>query len=35
MGFVSKGHPGYEIPHYDLHIYFVSRDALKTITPTQ
>jgi hypothetical protein len=35
MGFVSKGHPGYEIPHYDLPIYFVSRDALKTITPTQ
>jgi hypothetical protein len=35
MGFVAKGHPGYEIPHYDLHIYFVSRDALKTIVPTQ
>ena len=35
MGFMPTGHHGYEIPHYDLHIYFVTREALKTITPTQ
>ena len=35
MGFMPTGHHGYEIPHYDLHIYFVSPEALKTITPTQ
>ena len=35
LGFMPTGHHGYEIPHYDLHIYFVSREALRTITPTQ
>ena len=35
LGFMPTGHHGYEIPHYDMHIYFVSPEALKTITPTQ
>ena len=33
MGFEPKGHPGYEIPHYDMHIYFVSPELLKEIKP--
>lgn len=24
IGFNPKGHPGYEIPHYDMHIFFIS-----------
>jgi hypothetical protein len=35
MGFEAKGHEGYEVPHYDMHIYFASPDALKTIKPTE
>jgi hypothetical protein len=35
MGFEPNGHEGYEVPHYDMHIYFVSPDALKTIKPVE
>ncbi|MBI2450362.1 MAG: hypothetical protein HYV47_02375 [Candidatus Nealsonbacteria bacterium] len=28
--FLPKGHPGYEIPHYDLHTWFVTQEKLKT-----
>jgi hypothetical protein len=35
MGFEPKGHEGYEVPHYDMHIYFVSPEALKTIKPPE
>jgi hypothetical protein len=35
MGFEPKGHEGYEVPHYDMHIYFVSPQALKTIKPAE
>jgi hypothetical protein len=31
MGFEPDGHHGYEIPHYDMHIYFVSPDVLREI----
>lgn len=33
MGFQAKGHEGYEVPHYDMHIYFVPPEVLKTIKP--
>ncbi len=35
MGFEPKGHEGYEVPHYDMHIYFASPEAMKSIKPTQ
>lgn len=35
MGFEPKGHEGYEIPHYDLHIYFASPEAMKSIKPAE
>jgi len=35
MGFEPKGHEGYEVPHYDIHIYFVSPSILKTIKPLE
>jgi hypothetical protein len=35
MGFEAKGHEGYEVPHYDMHIYFVSPEVLKTIKPPE
>ena len=35
MGFEPKGHEGYEVPHYDMHIYFVSPAVLDTIKPEQ
>ena len=35
MGFEPKGHEGYEVPHYDMHIYFVSPEILKSIKPAQ
>ena len=31
MGFEPHGHEGYEIPHYDMHIYFVDPEALAQI----
>ncbi|MBW5447666.1 hypothetical protein GE107_16545 [Cohnella sp. CFH 77786] len=24
IGFMPEGHPGFEVPHYDLHYYFIS-----------
>ncbi len=35
MGFEPKGHEGYEVPHYDMHIYFASPEAMKTIKPAE
>ncbi|WP_210335575.1 hypothetical protein [Microvirga sp.] len=35
MGFEPKGHEGYEVPHYDMHVYFVSPSLLKQIKPEQ
>jgi hypothetical protein len=35
MGFEPKGHDGYEIPHYDMHVYFVPPSILKQIIPEQ
>jgi len=35
LTFEPKGHEGYEIPHYDMHIYFVSPAALKSIKPAE
>ena len=33
MSFEPKGHEGYEVPHYDMHIYFVPPAALEAIKP--
>jgi hypothetical protein len=33
VGFVPNGHPGYEIPHYDIHMYFVSPEEVAKIQP--
>jgi hypothetical protein len=35
MGFEPHGHEGYEIPHYDMHVYFVPPSALTKIKPEQ
>ena len=35
MGFEPKGHEGYEVPHYDMHIYFASPEAMKSIKPAE
>ena len=35
MGFEPKGHEGYEVPHYDMHVYFVPPSVLKQIKPEQ
>jgi hypothetical protein len=32
VGFVPKGHKGFEVPHYDLHIYIVSEEEKNAIT---
>jgi hypothetical protein len=32
IGFVPKGHPGYQVSHYDLHFYLVSEDEKNAIT---
>lgn len=29
--FQSKGHPGFEVPHYDFHMYFISDDEQQAI----
>ncbi len=31
IGFVPNGHPGFEIPHYDLHFYFISDEEQQQI----
>ncbi len=31
LTFEAEGHEGYEIPHYDLHIYFISPEDKKQI----
>lgn len=33
--FVSHGHEGYEIPHYDIHAYFVGHDEHMGFCPPQ
>ena len=33
VGFEPKGHEGYEIPHYDMHVFFVSPEAARDIGP--
>jgi hypothetical protein len=33
VGFEPKGHPGFEIPHYDIHMYFLSPEEIAKITP--
>jgi hypothetical protein len=35
MGFEPRGHEGYEVPHYDMHVYFVPPSALKQIKAEQ
>ncbi|MBD0379521.1 hypothetical protein ICC18_05290 [Paenibacillus sp. WST5] len=31
IGFMPKGHPGFEIPHFDLHYYFISDEEQQLI----
>jgi len=31
--FEPKGHEGYEVPHYDVHMYFISHDNHMAIKP--
>lgn len=31
--FVPNGHEGFEVPHYDIHMYFVSHDEHMAIAP--
>lgn len=31
--FEEKGHEGYEIPHYDLHMFFITPDEVEAIKP--
>lgn len=33
--FVPNGHPGFEIPHYDLHQYFVTPEERATFSPAE
>ena len=33
FNFEPQGHEGYEVPHYDVHMYFVSHDNHLAITP--
>ena len=35
FNFEPNGHEGYEIPHYDVHLYFVSPEVRKTQTQAQ
>jgi hypothetical protein len=32
VDFMERGHEGYEVPHYDMHFYVVSRDEERSIT---
>ncbi len=29
--FEKNGHPGFEVPHYDIHLFFISPDEVKAI----
>lgn len=31
--FMPEGHPGHEVPHYDIHLYFISLEAKARICP--
>ncbi len=31
IGFEPQGHKGYEIPHYDMHLYFLSTDDMAQV----
>lgn len=33
FNFEPNGHEGYEVPHYDVHLYFVSHDEHMAIAP--
>ena len=32
VGFEPHGHAGFEVPHYDLHMYFIGKKDLKRLT---
>jgi hypothetical protein len=32
VGFEPHGHPGFAVPHYDLHMYFIGKEDLKRLT---
>ena len=31
VGFEPHGHPGFEVPHYDLHMYFIGKKDLRRL----
>jgi hypothetical protein len=31
--FMPQGHPGYTVPHYDVHLYFITRQEQQKILP--
>jgi hypothetical protein len=33
VGFEPNGHPGFTIPHYDIHMYFISPEEVAKIKP--
>lgn len=35
MGFVEHGHEGFEVPHYDVHMYFLPPEEVSRIQPDQ
>lgn len=35
FGFMETGHEGYEVPHYDVHMYFVAPEVRQTRTQAQ
>jgi hypothetical protein len=33
IGFLEAGHPGFEVPHYDIHLYFLSPEEMAKVQP--
>ena len=33
MGFEAAGHEGFEVPHYDMHLYFLSPEEMAKVQP--
>ena len=33
IGFLEAGHPGFEVPHYDIHLYFQSPEEMAQVQP--
>jgi hypothetical protein len=33
IGFEAAGHEGFEVPHYDIHLYFLSPEEMAQVQP--